>query len=272
MGSLGKRLLVSAIAIPLLLAITYYTPGLFKLLVVLGLGLALWEYLGMADGRRLQTLRVEAFVVLALLLLPWLLPTTGAWDWRGAWVAGLMLLTLSFLWSSRPLKGMIVSVSVTFFGAAYFGAFGGYFLRLREMPEGALLLFWLFAATWAYDTGGYFAGKFWGKHHFAPLASPKKSVEGCVGGFLFVLGALFLLRGLSAFYQGLFSPVEVLFQAALFSFFGQVGDLVESLVKRSLSAKDSGTLLPGHGGIFDRIDSLLFNAPVLFYYLAFFGN
>jgi len=271
MSSLAKRILVSALAIPMLLAATFWENTFcFKALVVLGLALGLLEVLGLADARQFKTLKLEGSVVLLLLLLPWLIPSSGPWDWRGAWVAGLMLLTLSFLWSDRPLKGMIVSVSVTFFGAAYFGAFGGYFLRLREMPDGAWQLLWLFVATWAYDTGGYFAGKRWGRRHFAPLASPKKSVEGCLGGFVLVLAALSLLWALFPVYRSCYSVWEVGFLSLLLSFFGQMGDLVESLVKRSLQAKDSGRLLPGHGGIFDRIDSLLFNAPVLFYYLAFF--
>ncbi len=172
--------------------------------------------------------------------------------------------------SKRPLEEMVVSVSVTFFGAAYFGILGGYLLLLRELPQGPWLLIWLYVATWAYDTGGYFAGNLWGKHHFAPLASPKKSVEGCVGGFVLVLAGSFLLWIAVPFFAQTFSILDVLMLSLLLSLFGQLGDLVESLIKRSLSAKDSGSLLPGHGGVFDRIDSLLFNAPVLFYYLIFF--
>jgi phosphatidate cytidylyltransferase len=133
-----------------------------------------------------------------------------------------------------------------------------------------LYLLWLYIATWAYDTGGYFAGRWWGKHHFAPLASPKKSLEGCIGGFALVLIGLFLLWKIVPFFAQTFSLLDVLALSVLLSLFGQLGDLVESLIKRSLSAKDSGSLLPGHGGVFDRIDSLLFNAPILFYYLILF--
>jgi phosphatidate cytidylyltransferase len=94
-------------------------------------------------------------------------------------------------------------------------------------------------------------------------------VEGCLGGFLLVLFALGLLNGGLGGFPGVpnYSWIEVGALARLLSFFGQVGDLVESLIKRSLNAKDSGDLLPGHGGVFDRIDSLLFNAPVLYFFL-----
>ena len=273
MGALTKRILVALVAIPALLALTFWPWTLpFKAFTALGLGLGLLEYLNLADAHRLKTLRVEGLVSLSLLLLPWMVPPLMPWGGRDAFCLGLFLLTLSFLWSKRPLKEMVVSVSVTFFGAAYFGVLGHYFFRLRELPQGAWHLLWLYIATWAYDTGGYFAGRWWGKHRFAPLASPKKSIEGCVGGVLLVLAALFLLgRGMAYFSSApRYTLGDVLALSVLLSLFGQLGDLVESLIKRSLSAKDSGSLLPGHGGVFDRIDSLLFNAPILFYYLVIF--
>ncbi len=262
-----KRVLFAVPAMVLLLAITFWSWTLpFKLTVAAGLGLALWEYFNLADAHKLNVLRVEGFVALALLLLPWIVQPL-LWAGQDAFLIGLFLLTLSFLWSQRPLKEMVISVSATFFGVAYFGVLGSYFFRLRDLPQGYWPLIWLYTATWAYDTGGYFAGRWWGRHHFAPLASPKKSVEGCIGGFTLVVASLFLLWKTVPFFAQEFSPVDVLALSALLSLFGQLGDLVESIIKRSLSAKDSGSLLPGHGGVFDRIDSLLFNAPILFYYL-----
>ena len=272
MGTLTQRVLFAVPAIILLLAITFWSWTLpFKLVVAAGLGLALLEYFNLADARKLKTLRVEGFMALALLLLPWMVRPL-IWAAQDGFLIGLFLLTLSFLWSRRPLKEMVVSVSVTFFGVAYFGVLGTYFLRLRELPGGAWHLLWLYIATWAYDTGGYFGGRWWGRHRFAPLASPKKSVEGCVGGFVLVVAGLSLLWvGMKSFGDvPLYHFGDVIALSVLLSLFGQLGDLVESIIKRSLSAKDSGSLLPGHGGIFDRIDSLLFNAPVLFYYLYYF--
>jgi phosphatidate cytidylyltransferase len=270
-GSLTKRILVSIVAIPALLALTFWEWTLpFKVIVAIGLVFALMEYFQLVDARKLKTLRVEGLLMLVFLLLPYVAPNFLPWGENDAFSLGLFVLTLSFLWFERPLKEMVVSVSVTFFGAAYFGVLGHYFLLLRDLFQGAWLLLWLYVATWAYDTGGYFAGKRWGKHYFAPLASPKKSVEGCVGGFLLVLVGLFLLWKTVPFFAQTFSILDVLALSILLSLFGQLGDLVESIIKRSLSAKDSGSLLPGHGGVFDRIDSLLFNAPVLFYYLVLF--
>jgi phosphatidate cytidylyltransferase len=270
MGPLTKRILVAVPGIAGLLALTFWSWTLpFRLVVAVALGLALWEYFNLTDAHRLNTLRLEGSLALVLTLLPLVLQQWIHWnDYDSFWM-GLFILTLSFLWSKRPLKEMVVSVSVTFFGVAYFGILGRYFFLLRDVPQGPWLLVWLYIATWAYDTGGYFAGRFWGKHHFAPLASPKKSVEGCVGGFVLTLASLLALWKWAPVLSGLFSLSDVLILSALLSVFGQLGDLVESIIKRSLSAKDSGSLLPGHGGVFDRIDSLLFNAPVLFYYLYY---
>ena len=268
MGPLTKRILVAIPAIIILLFATFWEiPVLFKLLAAAALGLALFEFFVLADARKLKTLRAEGFFALGLILLPWILRPLASWEGHGTLLAGLWILTLSFLWSSRPLKEMIPSVSVTFFAVAYFGLLGVYFFRLRELPNGSWQLLWVYAATWAYDTGGYFAGRFWGRHKLAPLTSPKKTWEGCAGGFVLTLAALFVLWKEIPFYSQSYRLMDVLALSFLLSFFGQVGDLVESVIKRSLSAKDSGSFFPGHGGVFDRIDSLLFNAPVLFYYL-----
>jgi phosphatidate cytidylyltransferase len=269
MGSLTKRILVALVAIPILLFATFWEHSfLFKVLAVAGIGLAFFEYLNLADARKLKTLRIEGLLSLGFVLLTWVLRPAVHWEGWGMLLVGVWILTLSFLWSNRPVKEMITSVSVTFFGVAYFGLLGVYFFRLRELQDGPWHLTLLFIATWAYDTGGFFAGKFWGRHKLAPLTSPKKTWEGCAGGFVLTLAGLLLLRQFLPFYSRTYGGWDILALSVLLSFFGQVGDLVESVIKRSLSAKDSGSFFPGHGGVFDRIDSLLFNAPVLFYYLT----
>lgn len=271
MGSLIKRLLVAVVAIPILLFATFWeNTFLFKVLAAAGLVLAFLEYLRMVERDKKKPLRTEGLVSLLLLLLPWFLKPWTTWGTGASMLMAFLVLTFSFMRSQRPLREMLTSVSVTFFGVAYFGILGGYFFRLRELPEGAWHLVWLYMATWAYDTGGYFAGHWWGKHLLAPQVSPKKTWEGCLGGWVLVAAGLFLLWETVPVLSQTYRWVDVLAISLLFSFFGQMGDLVESVIKRSLLAKDSGSLLPGHGGVFDRIDSLLFNAPTLFFYLTLF--
>jgi len=273
MGALTKRILVAVVAIPILLFLTFWNVVLpFKLVVVASLILALLEYLQLAYEDRIKPQRTEGIVSLLFILLPLIYKSVFAWTEETGLLAVLFFLNLSFLWSQRTIKRMIVTVSVTFFGVAYFGFFGRYFFHLRELPNGAWLLLWLYISTWAYDTGGYFAGGLWGKHKLAPEVSPKKSWEGCVGGFVLSLIGLYLLWQFVPPYSQIFNFIDVAILAALLSFFGQIGDLVESVMKRSLSAKDSGSFFPGHGGVFDRIDSLLFNAPVFYFYLVLFKH
>jgi phosphatidate cytidylyltransferase len=273
MGTLTKRVLVALLAIPILLFLTFWDITLpFKLVVVIALILALLEYLQLAYQDKIKPQRTEGIVSLLIVLLPLVSKQLFGWAEETSILAVLFVLNLSFLWSQRTVKRMIVTVSVTFLGVAYFGFFGGYFFRLHELPNGAWLLLWLYISTWAYDTGGYFVGGWWGKHKLAPEVSPKKSWEGCVGGFVLSLLGLYLLWQFAPAYSRIFNLMDVVILAALLSFFGQIGDLVESIMKRSLSAKDSGSFFPGHGGVFDRIDSLLFNAPVLYFYLVLFKH
>ena len=201
MGTLTKRVLFAVPAIVFLLFATFWQyTFLFKAIAVFGLGAALYEFLSLADRGKLKTLQLEGLLALGSILLPWLLRPYVAWEGRGYYLIPLWILLFSFFGSNRPLKEMVVSVSVTFFGAAYFGCFGSYFFRLRELNDGAWHLFWLFAATWAYDTGGYFIGTHWGRHRLAPHASPHKSWEGCAGGFAFTAAALLLLWKFIPFY------------------------------------------------------------------------
>ncbi len=135
----------------------------------------------------------------------------------------------------------------------------------RENPEGLSWLFFILLITWAGDTGAYIAGRFFGRHKLYPQVSPGKTLEGFFGGIVFaVLGAC-LAR--ATFLPSL-TLLDCLVLAPLADVAGVLGDLTESLLKRSASVKDSGRIFPGHGGILDRVDSLLFSAPLVYAYLV----
>jgi phosphatidate cytidylyltransferase len=157
--------------------------------------------------------------------------------------------TLMFYEWTRLVKG---------WGAAWY--VGGFFyaalpalalLYIREPAEGLVLLVWVFIITWSTDIGGYFVGRSFGKRPLAPTISPKKTVEGLLGG----VAAATLLGGLWVFLTGL-GPALYL-AAPLFAFWAQLGDLFESAMKRRADVKDSGSFLPGHGGVLDRLDGLV---------------
>jgi len=131
------------------------------------------------------------------------------------------------------------------------------------LPAGALLVMLLMAVVWGMDTAAYAVGKTWGRHKLCPAISPGKTVEGAIAGFLAAAG----LCVATGYWFGL-PVVHGLILGSAIGILGQAGDLFESLLKRRAGVKDSGIIIPGHGGVLDRFDSLLFSAPVAFYYLA----
>jgi phosphatidate cytidylyltransferase len=136
-----------------------------------------------------------------------------------------------------------------------------------DYSMGFMFLLVLFILTWAYDTGAYTVGIIAGRHKLIPSVSPGKTLEGTLGGLLLAVAAVLIARKYLLTFLGVWESV---FLAFLASMVGQLGDLVESMIKRDVKAKDSSTAIPGHGGILDRFDSMLFNAPVIYYMLKFF--
>lgn len=135
---------------------------------------------------------------------------------------------------------------------------------LGDFSVGCILIWLTFIGTWASDSFAYFVGCSIGKHRLCPEISPKKSIEGFVGG---IIGAMLCVGALGSYFN--FDLVIMLIMGALIAIIGTFGDLVESCIKRYVGIKDSGTLIPGHGGVLDRFDSLLFTAPLV-YYIAIF--
>lgn len=194
----------------------------------------------------------------------------------------------------RGRAGPITNIAVTLFGAAYVGLCLGSLVGLRELfiPEdfpvyaffpahgtavpdevAAVLYRWggytvisLFASIWLCDSAAYFAGRSFGRHILFERVSPKKTWEGAAAGFLAALVALQLARVLVLPYM---TVADALVCGVIVGACGQIGDLAESLLKRDAGVKDSSTLIPGHGGVLDRFDSLLFVAPLVFVYLDF---
>jgi len=136
----------------------------------------------------------------------------------------------------------------------------------RTVPGGEWLVLFLAVVTWASDTGAYYAGTLWGKHPLLPSISPKKTVEGVLGGLVLAVGVAFLAQ---QWFTSELSLADAVILGVLLTTVGLLGDLFESMIKRRTGVKDSGGILPGHGGMLDRLDSLLFTAPTFYYYVAY---
>ena len=161
-------------------------------------------------------------------------------------------------------------VMCTYFGLFYVGVMLSFVYKTRMLQGGAIIVWLIFLSSWGCDTCAYCAGVLLGKHKMAPKLSPKKSVEGAVGGVIgaALLGVIFAVAS-NYFMGGDNSPLFFAIICAVGGLISMVGDLAASAIKRNHDIKDYGTLIPGHGGILDRFDSVIFTAPII-YYLATF--
>jgi len=177
-------------------------------------------------------------------------------------------LLLVFLSLRPPFETRIHELLLVVFGVLYVVGLGCHLVWLRGLEEGWPILVMVLAGTWASDTGAFFVGVRLGRHRLAPRISPGKTVEGLVGGFLFAVGVVYLTARL--FVPSLGTVPSLILGGALGAV-APVGDLFESLLKRNLGIKDFSGVIPGHGGVLDRIDSLLLTAPVTYHLLRLMG-
>ncbi len=183
----------------------------------------------------------------------------------------LFVLFLSFsaflyaLFFQENLCVAIQQVCGTVFGGVYVALFMSHFLLIWKLPEGRSLVLVLIAIVWLGDSGAYYMGSKFGKTKIAPSISPNKSLEGSVGGFIGSLLAAVLFKYMLI--PNNYSLSRLLPVALLVAVVGQLGDLFESLLKRGASVKDSGVIVPGHGGLLDRLDSFVFSAPIFYYFM-----
>lgn len=162
-------------------------------------------------------------------------------------------------------KDTIVDVAVTILGMVYVGWFLSYLFFIRALTDHGGYLFFLIFTIWAMDISAYFAGRVFGHTPLLPSISPKKTWEGAIAGFLVALVAAAVFSQTAGLVIW-----HALVLGVLIGIFGQVSDLIESLIKREAGAKDSSNLIPGHGGVLDRIDSFVLTAPLMYYYLILF--
>ncbi|MBI2853493.1 MAG: phosphatidate cytidylyltransferase [Chloroflexi bacterium] len=199
----------------------------------------------------------------ALLILS---PLMGANPDRAAVLITSLGLVASFVWllSRRQKEGSALALAWTLAGALYIGWLARYLVALRGLQDGLVWVILALFTTFATDTAAYLVGRAWGRHKMAPQVSPKKTWEGAAAG---LAGALIASVVLSLLLDLPLLIWQALLLGLVIGVAAQLGDLVESMFKRGLGAKDSGRIMPGHGGILDRADSILLSGLVVYYYV-----
>ncbi len=267
-----KRIIVALIISPITLFLMFSkNPYFFIGLCMLALTIALNEMYSMLAKKKMRayaiTGNIFALAVFALVIIK------PAPAYYFACLGLFAVTALAQVVVSKDEKNLI-RVFYTITPVMYITALGTFGIYLRMLPQGSWFIFILLLLTLIYDSGAYFVGTAIGKNKLIPELSPGKTIEGCIGGLVVnVITAVIIYFTLFAAFkvQNLLGPdtlLHFIILAVLLAFIGQIGDLAESAFKRYTGVKNSSNLLPGHGGALDRIDSLMFNAPVLYLYLT----
>lgn len=259
---LGPRVLVAVLGVPLLLGAAVKGGWWFLLLVMAVAFIGLMEFYRMIELLKLKPL-IPVGLVGGLLFIVAAYFNNGPATWPGLVLTVSMLIFFLILFPRMTAA----DVAVTILGSWYVGGLLAFLPLIRLLPRGIELLIFTLIMTWTNDTGAYFCGRFFGHRHPWPTLSPGKTWAGAIGG---LISTLVVSGTLGQLLLPFFSVWVLAGWALLTSIAAQAGDLIESGFKRQAGVKDSGAILPGHGGILDRFDSLLLVGPVVYYYLAFF--
>ena len=263
MSGMWKRVATAVVVVPLFVwAVLEGPSALFSALVIALSGGAAWELSRMFERAERSTHTRLAVAAAMAVTASFLLPG-GPTIALAATIVVVLTVALSV-----PTARSVESAATTIFTVTYVGWLLGHAMLLRGALGGPQLVLFLVGVTWAGESAAYIVGSTLGRRKLAPTISPGKTVEGAAAQVIVSLGVAPLL---GAWLLGDWSTAQVLGAGLLLGVLGQVGDLAESTIKRSLGTKDTGVIIPGHGGVLDRLDSLLFNTSALFYYITIVG-
>ncbi len=274
---LKQRVITALLGIPLLIAVVWFGEPLFTIMLVTWGALAALEFYRLVTAAKVPPLTYFGLAWTVFLIasrnsqvIRLLQPYLSESSLAPLLITSAILLSLIWLLLRRQKENAFAGWAWTIGGILYIGWLLGYLVALRDLDSNRTWQTWIFFAlltTFASDTAAFFTGRALGKHKLAPHISPGKTWEGAIAG---VFGAIIvsLIFILPTPLSLPFNWWQAILLGLLVSIFGQLGDLVESLLKRNMGVKDSSHLLPGHGGILDRIDSVVFAGVVVYYYVV----
>jgi phosphatidate cytidylyltransferase len=256
------RELTALVAAPAAIWITGWGPvWLFNGTMALICVLAMYEFLALGKAKGYDVPTVLCIAIMLLIMAAFILDDLSV---ELGMFAALLIIPASYVFTNKSLEDSLPSSAVAVLATTYVGMLGGSLIRLHnDFPEGYKLVFFLLLVVWLGDSGAYYVGKQFGKHKLSPRISPKKTIEGLAGG---ITASIITALVIHYTFFPKFPLLHAVIAGVILSFAGVIGDLAESMWKRSAAVKDSGTLIPGHGGFLDRFDSILFTAPILYCY------
>ena len=270
MSNTSLRIVVSVITIPIILAACYFGK-VFFLLFTLGIGIiGFLEFSNMVKQKNSFTnLVIGVLAVFALIVNSYYNII------ESVVLIFIIVLLLLFTELFRNKHSATSNLGTTLIGVFYIGLFSSSLILIREFfnysemlyTQGGFLIISLMLSIWICDSAAFFLGTAFGKHKIFPRVSPNKSVEGAIAGLVFAVLSMIAAK---SFLVEFLSWYDVIVIGFIVGIIGQAGDFVESLIKRDTGVKDSSSIIPGHGGVFDRFDSLLFSSPVIYIYLHYF--
>lgn len=267
---LASRLVSSAILVTLFIFITFVFPKwVFAFFAIILIGIGLLEFFNLVEKTDIKVYKYFGAVfgiIVPIFTFLFLEVEKIAGNLEPFLIVIVCLFIFILQFERKDNKEALARISITLFGILYISWFPSFLIKIRYLNDGALLVFFLFFVTKMGDTGAYFIGTLFGKHSLIKHISPKKSIEGTLGGLVFSIAA----SCLSIFYLKTIGIGHLIMLGIILGGLGQLGDLSESLIKRGCQVKDSGNIFPGLGGVLDLADSLLFTIPIFYFYLTIF--
>lgn len=260
---LRLRTLTAVIGLPLVITAIWFGELWFTVLITAAATLGSLEFYRMASRSKIRPLTYFGVAWVLLLVLSPHCPYTFTTPFL---ITSGIVISLIWLLFRSPREEAFNNWAWTMAGILYVGWMLSHWIDLRSLEAGKEWVFWAMFTTIASDTAAFFCGRAWGRHSLASTISPAKTWEGAIGG---LLAGIIVSLILSIVFSLPLNYWQMALLGAVISIFAQLGDLVESLLKRNTGTKDSGKLLPGHGGILDRIDSFMFTGVVVYYCVVF---
>jgi len=262
------RILVAVLSIPVLLGLSYWGKVPFLLFILLIGTFSFYEFAEMVKNKGINIHKLLGILAVVLLIAN---AYSQLIDFQLLVLSEILIIFLIELFRNKG--SAIQNIGSTLVGLFYIGLFSSTIILIREIysdslhyNDGGLLIISVFITLWVTDSAAYFLGSAFGKHKLFPRVSPNKSWEGAIAGFIFAMITMIVLQ---TFLLTFLNLTDAFVLGIIVGLFGQIGDLIESLIKRDAGVKDSSNIIPGHGGIFDRFDSLIFSSPFVFIYIAY---